>query len=150
LTKVSSEYYDWLLKKIERVPPDTEKYLSQEYRESLETRNEVKYNNVVSNKFFYPWKLRNSIQKFIDESKDGYKRLNLYGSRNPQESEMIYYTNMLEKNFVVSEDFDTYGRFDRGRKPKVLNDEKDSYTFSLYKGGYGLIIEDLIKCSFKK
>ena len=68
LTKVSSEYYDWLLKKIERVPPDTEKYLSQEYRESLETRNEVKYNNVVSNKFFYPWKLRNSIQKFVDES----------------------------------------------------------------------------------
>ena len=152
INKVSTEYYDWVLKRVERVPPETGKYISEEYKDSLDTRNEVKYNNVVSNKFFYSWKLRNSIQNFVDESKDGYKKLNLYniGEKNSQETEMIFYTKLLEKNFNVSEEYDSYERFDRNRKPRVLNGEKDSYTFSLYKNGYGLIIRDLIKCSFKK
>jgi hypothetical protein len=148
----TTHYYDWLLKKVERIPPETEKYLSLEYKESLDTRNEVKYNNVVSNKYFYPWKLRNSIQNLVNESQDGYKRLNLFnlGQNNSQESEMIFYTNLIEKNFNVSEEFDNYVRYDRSRKPRVLNDEQDSYKFTLYKGLYKSLIQDLITCSFKK
>ena len=152
INKLTSQYYGWLLLKIERVPPETEKYISLEYRESLEANNEVKYNNVTSNKFFPAWKLRNSIQKLVDESKEGYKKQNLYsmGQKNPQESEMIFYVNLLEKNSDVSEEFNAYSRFDRSRKPKVLGDDKDFFTFSLYKNGYKIVIDDLIRCSFKK
>ncbi|MBU3606865.1 hypothetical protein [Polynucleobacter nymphae] len=152
INKLTSQYYEWLLVKIERIPPETEKYISLEYKESLETKNEVKYNSVTSNKFFFAWQLRNSIQKLIDESKEGYKKQNLYnmGQKNPQESEMIFYINLLAKNSDVAEEFGAYSRFDRNRKPKVLSEEKDFYTFSFYKNGYKIVIDDLIRCSFKK
>jgi hypothetical protein len=152
ISKISSEYYDRLLKKIERIPPDTEIYISQEYRDSLETRNEVKYNNVVSNKYFYPWILRNSVNKLIEESKDGYSRTRFQSipQSDPREIEMIFYINLLDKNFDVKENYDIYSRFDRGRKPRVLNEEQDPFIFSLMNGGYQLVIKDLIRCSFKK
>jgi len=149
---VSSGYFDWLLKKVERVPPDTEKYISTEYKDSLDTKNEVKYNNVVSNKFFFPWRLRESIGNFVIESKDGFQKVRFSGGiqMNPQESEMIFYTNLLEKYYDISEEFDTYRRFDRDRKPKVLNDQNETYIFTFKKGMYKRTIQDLIKCSFKK
>uniref|UniRef100_UPI004048D508 hypothetical protein n=1 Tax=Polynucleobacter sp. TaxID=2029855 RepID=UPI004048D508 len=152
INKLSKVQFDWLLKKVERVPPDIEKYISLEYQESIDTRNEVKYNNVVSNKFFHPWKLRNSIKNFETESKEGFRRIR-YGDSNQitnHKFEMFFYTNLLEKYYIVSEEFDTYGRFDRGRKPKVLDDQKDSFTFALLKGMYISKIQDLIECSFKK
>ena len=152
INKLTSQHYDWLLRKVERVPPDIEKYISSEYTDSIETRNEVKYNNVVSNKFFYSWTLRNSINKLIEESKDGYSSVKFQSSlqSDPREIEIIYYTNLLNKNYDVKESYDTYGRYDRNRKPRVLNEEKDSFTFSVWSSTYQMIIQDLIRCSFKK
>ena len=58
IQRVTSDYYDWLLKKVERVPPETEKYLSSEFKDSVETKNESRYQKVVNNQYFYPWRLR--------------------------------------------------------------------------------------------
>lgn len=150
IRKVSNHYYDWLLDKIERVPPDMEEYISNEYKSSLKEKNEVKFNNVTSNKFFRAWNLRNSVKEFIDESNNGYQKLILFDMFPPiaKQSEMIFYTNMIEKNYDISDEFDEYLTFDRSRSPSVF--DTNSYnSFYYYKGGYSILIHELIKCSFK-
>ncbi len=149
IKQFTSKHYDWLLKKVERVPPDIERYISSELRDSFNTSNETKFNLVVSNKFYYPWKLRDSIQQLITESKEGYSKLGMF---NLPENEIIFYTNLLEKNFKISTEFSEYVSFDNRRKPRVLNDPDQNifFTFSLNETLYTSIIQDLIRCSFKK
>ena len=151
IRKVSNHYYDWLLDKIERVPPDMEEYISNEYKASLKEKNEVKFNNVTSNKFFRAWNLRNSIKEFIDASNNGYQKLILFDILHPKpkQSEMIFYTNLIEKNYEISSKFDDYWIFDSSRYLRVLVSENSMFTFSNYKYGYSSLIHELIKCSFK-
>ncbi len=148
----SSTYYDWILKKVERVPPDIEKYLSEEFRDSIDTNNESRYQKVVNNQYYFPWKLRESIQKFQEEVKNGYVRQVGYGSfkKDPHESETLYYINLLNRSSDVFEKYDEYKIFDN-RRPKPYFDNKgDGYKRGFSPGIYKIVIEDLISCSFKK
>ena len=147
----TSSYFDWLLKKVERVSPETEKYLLEEYKDSISTGNESRYQKVTSNQYFTPWKLRESFNKLSEESKTGYKREIGWGmnKNNPQESEMIFYTNLLDKNYDLLESISYYQKYDRTRKNPYLG-SKDSFNIGLTGGVYKIIIQDLIKCSFKK
>jgi hypothetical protein len=152
IRKVSNHYYDWLLDKIERVPPDMEDYISNEYKASLEELNSVKFDNVTSNKFFRAWNLRKSIKEFIEESNDGYFRLTPFNAMHSKskEFEMIFYMNMIEKNYDISDEFDEYEAFDRNRSPRVFDSTASIPTsFTAYKLGYSTLIHELIKCSFK-
>ena len=151
IKKISTHYYDWLLDKIERVPPDMEEYISNEYKASLEQKNELKYKNLTSNKFFRAWKLRNSIKNLIEESNGGYQKLvliNVINSKSRQ-FEMIFYTNLIEKNYEISHEFDDYWLFDSSRSPRALVADVSNLTFYAYKVGYSVLIHELIKCSFK-
>ncbi len=148
----SSTYFDNLLLKIERVPPDIEKYLSEEYEDSLRTRNESRYQKVVNNQYFFSWKLRESEKKFKEEVKFGLSRVSGFGfgKKNIHESEIIYYTNLLDKVSDVLESYDEYKIFDRQRSRPYLDPSKDTYLRGFSKGIYKIVIEDLISCSFKK
>ena len=148
----SSTYYDWILKKVERVPPDVEKYLSDEYRDSLDTRNESRYQKVVNNQYYYPWKLRESIQKFQEEVRNGFIRQFGYGSfrKDPHESEVLYYVNLIDRGSDVLENYDEYRIFDKRRSKPYFEDKDDGYKRGFSPSMYKLRIEDLISCSFKK
>ena len=148
----SSKYFDWILQKVERVPPDIEKYLFEEYRDSLETKNESRFDKVVSNPYFYPWRLRDSIQKFQEKVKDGYGRQNMYGStkKDPHESEILYYMYLLNGSSDVIEKFDEYRLFDRKRQKPYFNTNQDDYKRGFSRGIYMIVVNNLISCSFKK
>jgi hypothetical protein len=150
--KFTSDYYNWLTKKIERVPPDVEKYLTSEYEDSINIRNESRLKTVMENQYYYPWKLRKSIQNLTEESISGYGKVSGWGfnKKNSHENEILFYTNLLGKNFEISEKFDEYQRFDEKRKKPYLKPYEDSFTFTLYKGTYLIVIQDLIRCSFQK
>jgi hypothetical protein len=148
----SSKYFDWILKKVERVPPDIEKYLSEEYRDSIDTKNESRFQKVVNNPYYYPWKLRESIQKFQDKVKHGYVRQNMYGltKRDPHETEILYYIYLLHGSSGVIENYDEYKLFDRKRQKPYFNSTEDDYKRSFSRGIYKIVIDGLISCSFKK
>lgn len=152
IQKFTSNYYDWLLKKVERIPPETEKYLSQESKDSISTGNQSRFSKVVSNQYYYPWRLRESIEGLIEESKSGFQRVSGWGvsKKSPQESEMIYYTNLLDKNSDVYERYGEYSDFDGKRKQPYLSQTDDGYKIGFSKGIYKIVIQDLISCSFKK
>ena len=142
--------YDWLLLKVENIPPETEKYISTEYKSSLETRNESRFNKVMSNEYFYPWKLRNSYKSLISESKTGFLRIHGIGSstKSKHESEIIFYTNLLETNYEFLESLDEYRIFDNRRNKTYLSG--DSGRIVLSKLDFNRSIQSLIKCSFQK
>ena len=152
IQKFTGSYYDWLLKKVERVPPDTEKYLSQEYKDSVSTNNQSRFSKVVSNEYYYPWRLRDGIEKLNEESKTGYQRVSGWGvsKKSPQESEMIYYINLLDRNSDVYDRYGEYSDFDGKRKQSYLSQKDDGYRIGFSKGIYSTVIQDLISCSFKK
>ncbi len=143
----STSSHDWILKKVERVPPETEKYISDEFRDSIATRNESRYKKVVNNPYFFAWKLRDSIQKFQDEAKNGY--FHKGNIKNSHEAEILFYTNLLDKNSDVMENYDEYKIFDNKRTKPYL-DSNDSYSRGFSKGILKIVIQDLIVCSFKK
>ena len=147
----TSSYFDWLLKKVERVPPETEKYLSEEYKDSISTQNESRFQKIRSNQYFYPWRLREKYTQLSEESKNGYRKETSWGmnKNNPQESEMIFYTNLLDKNYDFLESVSYYQKYDETRKNPYLV-SSDSYKIGLTGGIYKIVIQDLIKCSFKK
>lgn len=142
--------YDWLLLKVENVPPDIEKYISTEYKSSLETRNESRFNKIVSNEYFYPWKLRNSYKSLISESKIGFSRIHGIGSptKSKHESEIIFYTNLLESNYEFLDSIDEYRNFDNRRNKPYLSG--DSYRIEISKLTFNRTVQSLIKCSFQK
>ncbi|QWD76640.1 hypothetical protein ICV32_02965 [Polynucleobacter sp. MWH-UH24A] len=142
--------YDWLLFKVENIPPDTEKYISTEYKSSLETRNESRFNKIVSNEYFYPWKLRDSYKSLISESKNGFFRIHGIGSstKSKHESEIIFYTNLFEINYEFLDSLDEYRNFDNRRNKPYLSG--DSYRIELSKLNFNRTIQSLIKCSFQK
>jgi hypothetical protein len=148
----SSTYHDWILKKVERVPPDIEKYLTEEYKDSIQSNNQSRFSKVVSNPYFYPWRLRESIQKFQEEVKNGFIGQLGYGSfkKDPHESEILYYSNLLYKNSDISEKYDEYRIFDKTRKNPYFDSNKDDYMRGFLPGIYKVVIGDLISCSFKK
>ena len=152
IQKFTSNYYDWLLKKVERVPPETEKYLSQEFKDSVSTNNQSRYSKVVGNEYYFSWRLRESIEKLNEESKTGFQRVSGWGvgKKLPQESEMIYYTNLLDKNSDVYDRYGEYSDFDGKRKQPYLSQKDDSFRIGFSKGIYLIVIQDLISCSFKK
>lgn len=147
----TSSYHEQLMRKVERVPPDVEKYLSDEYRDSISTGNESRYQKIVNNQYYYPWKLRESHTLLVDESKTGYQKISGWGmsKRNPQENEMIFYTNLLGKNYEFLDSISSYQKFDSTRKTPYLI-TSDYYTIGLISGIYKTVIQDLIVCSFKK
>jgi hypothetical protein len=148
----SSTYYDWILKKVERVPPDIERYLTEEYRDSILSENNSRFQKVVNNEYYFPWRLRDSIQKFNEELRNGYVRQLGYGSfkKDPHESEILYYTNLLFKSSDVIESYDEYRIFDRRRQKPYFDGKDDGYKRGFSRGIYKVVIEDLISCSFKK
>lgn len=152
IQKFTSNYYDWLNKKVERIPPDTEKYLSQEFKDSVSTNNQSRYSKVVSNEYYFPWRLRESIEKLNEESKSGFQKVSGWGvgKKPPQESEMIYYTNLLDRNSDVYDRYGEYSDFDRKRKQPYLSEKEDGYRIGFSKGIYKTVLQDLIECSFKK
>ena len=147
----STSSHDWILKKVERVPPETEKYISDEFRDSIAARNESRYKKVVNNPYFFAWKLRDSIDKFQDEAKNGFPKEQGYGifKKNSHEAEILFYTNLLDKNSDVMENYDEYKIFDNKRTKPYL-DLNDSYSRGFSKGILKIVIQDLIVCSFKK
>lgn len=152
IQEISAKQFDWILQKVERVPPDIEKYLIDEYLDSINTRNESRFQKVVSNQYYYPWQLRESIQKFQEEVKNGFTKQIGYGSlkKLPHESEILYYTNLLHRHTDVGENYDSYRNFDRTRQTQYFNSNKDDYMRGFSPGIYKKVIEDLISCSFKK
>ena len=118
--------FDWILQKVERVPPDIEKYLIEEYRDSILSKNESRFQKVVNNQYYYPWKLRESIQKFQDEIKNGYIRQSVFGSvkRDSHESEILYYINLIYRHTDIGENYDSYRIFDRTRQTPYFNSNK--------------------------
>lgn len=143
--------YDWLFKKVENIPPDTEKYISMEYRSSLETRNESRFNKIVSNEYYYPWKLRDTYKSLIELSKSGFTKIhgNFPLNKSKHESEIIFYTNLLEKNYEVLDSIDDYRKFDNRRNKPYLS-PGDSNMIELSKLDFNRTIQSLIKCSFQK
>ncbi len=125
--------------------------MSDEYRDSLDTRNESRFLKVVNNQYYYPWKLRESIQKFQEEVRNGYVRQLGYGSfkKDPNESEILYYINLIDRGSDVFENYDEYKIFDN-KRPKPYFNEGDLYKRGFSRGLYKRVIEDLISCSFKK
>jgi hypothetical protein len=152
IQEFSSTYFDNLLRNVERVPPDIEKYLQDEYQDSIRLKNESRYQKVVNNQYYFPWKLRDSESKFRDEVKNGFIRELGYGSfkKNPHESEIIYYINLLYKVSDVLESYDEYKIFDRQRSKPFLDPNKDSYLRGFSKDIYKIVIQDLVSCYFKK
>jgi hypothetical protein len=145
-----SSHYDWLFKKVENIPPDTEKYISMEYKNSLETRNESRFNKLVSNEYYYPWKLRDSYKSLILESKNGFTRIYgiVHSKKSKHESEIIFYTNLLEINYELLDSIDEYRKFDNRRNKPYLSG--DSNMIELSKLDFNRTIQSLIKCSFQK
>jgi hypothetical protein len=148
----SLKHFDWILKKVERVPPDIEKYLSDEYRDSLKTKNESRLQIVLNNPYYYPWKLRESIQKFQDKVKNGYKGQNIYGSikKDPHETEIRYYSYLLHGSSDVIDKFDEYKIFDNKRQKPYLNSDEDDNKRFVSRSLLWIVIDGLISCSFKK
>lgn len=146
----STLHHDWILRKVERVPPETQKYLSEEFRDAIRTRNESRYKTVINNQFYFAWKLRKSIQEFQDEAKNGYLNELGYGSlkKKSHEAEILFYTNLLYRNSEVMESFDEYKIFDN-RRTKPFLDSNDSYTRGFSAGTLKIVIQKLINCSFK-
>jgi hypothetical protein len=144
-----SSNYDWLLTSVENVPPDIENYISMEYRSSLETRNKSRINKIVSNEYFYPWKLRNSYKSLILESKTGLTRI--FGivpsNKSKHESEIIFYTNLLVTSYELLDSIDEYRKFDNRRNKPYLSG--DSLRIELSKLDFNRTIQSLIKCSFQ-
>ena len=148
----SSKQFDWILKKVERVPPDIEKYLSEEYRDSKDTKNESRFQKVVNNPYYYPWKLRESIQKFQDKVKNGYVRQNMYGStkKDPHETEIQYYLYLLDGSLDVIDKFDEYKIYDNKRPKPYFTSHEYSTTRIVSRSLHWIVINGLISCSFKK
>jgi len=148
---LSISHHDWILRKVERIPPDTQKYLSDEYRDAIDTRNESRFQKIVNNPYFFAWRLRNSIEKFQDEAKNGFLKEQGYGvfKKNSHEAEILFYTNLLDRNSDVMENYDEYKVFD-SKRAKPYFDKSDSYTRGFSKGMFKIAIEKLVTCSFKR
>jgi len=147
----SASHHDWISRKVERIPPDTQKYLSDEYRDAIETRNESRYQKIVNNPYYFAWRLRNSIEKFQDEAKNGFFKEQGFGvtKKNSHEAEILFYTNLLDRNSDVMENYDDYKIFDNKRTKPYL-DSNDSYIRGFSKGVFKIITQKLITCSFKR
>jgi hypothetical protein len=148
---LSISHHDWILRKVERIPPDTQKYLSDEYRDAINTRNESRFQKIFTNPYYFAWRLRNSIEKFQDEAKNGFLKEQGYGviKKNSHEAEILFYTNLLDRNFDVMENYDAYNKFD-SKRAKPYFDTSDSYTRGFSNGMFKIAIDKLVTCSFKR
>ena len=130
-----------LRNKIEAVPPDTARYLEDEYRAAIFPPNEQRYALVTSHPFFPVWRLRKAL-----EAVEANKTPNAFLPLSNRAREVDHYVTVLELVVKVAEAFDEYARLDSRRQPRVLSkDETFGWAFKL--PVYKTFFHDLAVCA---
>lgn len=136
--KLSDDFFSNIEKKAERIPPDVRDYLSKEWYEAVSTNNNVKGNNVISNKFYYPWRFYENLKNFKENT---LIKLEKY-------DEVIFYVSSLNKLNDTIDAFKEYFEFDSQRLPKIFESD-DRFRILYRKGVFVLAIDEMIKCAIE-
>ena len=70
-TDYTNVVYGIWLERVERVPPETERYLEAEYADVMKTRNEQRYQMLVRNPYYPAWRLRTEVSKVVNLARTG-------------------------------------------------------------------------------
>tara|TARA_B100000809_G_scaffold16652_1_gene14938 strand:- start:152 stop:793 length:642 start_codon:yes stop_codon:yes gene_type:complete len=141
-------YQKDLLDYIEKVPPETARYIAEELRRALRSRNEGLFERVARNEYYHAWQLWEAYDA-LEEIDPPIKKMQSTPAQSLREEVVFYYELTTESREFLAQALE-YKHFDETRvRPLIPNDYNFYRRYLLNQSDFEFNLKLIIQCAIE-